>query len=132
MPNICAVQLWSSTDHTPDDNRRHALEMLEEAARSGDHDLIVLPEAVSMLCYRMQGRISRITTSRNPKSASRSRLLWRGAKPSRISESSGSEAKRTMSRNSSVAALARTGLRRRDPHRTAGFRVRTTSDVVTL
>jgi predicted amidohydrolase len=51
MPTICAVQLWSSKQSTPDDNRAHALEMLEYAARTSDADLIVLPEAVAMLCY---------------------------------------------------------------------------------
>jgi N-carbamoylputrescine amidase len=47
---VAAVQLWSSSAHTPDDNRAHALEMLGRAARSRP-DLVVLPEAVSMLCY---------------------------------------------------------------------------------
>ena len=47
---IAAVQLWSSTAHTPDDNRAHALVMLDRAARQRP-DLVVMPEAVSMLCY---------------------------------------------------------------------------------
>lgn len=47
---VSAVQLWSSTAHTPDDNRAHALAMLERAARARP-DLVGLPEAVSMLCY---------------------------------------------------------------------------------
>lgn len=51
MPRICAVQLWSSKTRTPDDNRGHAIEMLEVAARHSEADLIILPEAVSMLCY---------------------------------------------------------------------------------
>jgi N-carbamoylputrescine amidase len=51
MPRVCAVQLWSSKTHTPDDNRNHALDMLGKAASERNHDLIVLPEAVSMLCY---------------------------------------------------------------------------------
>lgn len=46
----CAVQLWSRMEATPEDNRRHAIEMLEQAAADRP-DLIVLPEAVSMLCY---------------------------------------------------------------------------------
>ncbi len=51
MINVCAVQLWSSKTHSPNDNRNHAIEVLEKAARTGGNDLIVLPEAVSMLCY---------------------------------------------------------------------------------
>lgn len=47
---VCAVQLWSTIRHTPVDNRLHALEMLERAAETGA-DLVVMPEAVSMLCY---------------------------------------------------------------------------------
>ena len=47
--DVAAVQLWSSTRHSPEDNRSHALAMLEEAARMRP-DLVVLPEAVSMLC----------------------------------------------------------------------------------
>jgi predicted amidohydrolase len=47
---VAAVQLWSSPERTPEDNRAHALEMLETAARARP-DLVVLPEAVSMLCY---------------------------------------------------------------------------------
>ena len=39
---VAAVQLWSSTAHTPDDNRTHALEMLARAAAMGP-DLVVLP-----------------------------------------------------------------------------------------
>jgi predicted amidohydrolase len=48
--NVAAVQLWSDTDRTPARNREHALEMLERAA-STRPDLVVLPEAISMLCY---------------------------------------------------------------------------------
>ena len=55
MTNVCAIQLWSSKSHTPDDNRAHAIDMLRRAAASAPddrpHDLIVLPEAVAMLCY---------------------------------------------------------------------------------
>lgn len=47
---VAAVQLWSSRSRTPADNRRHALDMLARAAAGGP-DLVVLPEAVSMLCY---------------------------------------------------------------------------------
>lgn len=47
---VTAVQLWSTRDATPDDNRRHALDMLEKAAQDKS-DLVVLPEAVVMLCY---------------------------------------------------------------------------------
>ena len=47
---VCAVQLWSSTEHSPEDNRQHAIEMLDRAAKDSP-DLIVLPEAVAMLCY---------------------------------------------------------------------------------
>lgn len=51
-PNItvAAVQLWSDLSRSPQDNRAHALEMLDRAAQVRS-DLIVLPEAVSMLCY---------------------------------------------------------------------------------
>ncbi|HUF10542.1 MAG TPA: carbon-nitrogen hydrolase family protein [Rhodothermales bacterium] len=48
--HIAAVQLWSIRTASPDDNRRHALDMLEKAARDKP-DLVVLPEAVAMLCY---------------------------------------------------------------------------------
>ena len=47
---VAAVQLWSDLARTPQENRAHALEMLERAAQKRS-DLIVLPEAVSMLCY---------------------------------------------------------------------------------
>ena len=47
---VTAIQLWSTRTATPDDNRRHALDMLERAARAKP-DLVVLPEAVAMLCY---------------------------------------------------------------------------------
>lgn len=47
---VAVVQLWSTLTRTPDENRAHALAMLERAARPG-LDLVVLPEAVSMLCY---------------------------------------------------------------------------------
>jgi len=47
---VAAVQLWSSPERTPDENRAHALAMLEAAARERP-DLVVLPEAVAMLCY---------------------------------------------------------------------------------
>ena len=52
MPEIevVAVQLWSSIDHSPEDNRAHALRMLEAAAATRP-DLVVLPEAVAMLCF---------------------------------------------------------------------------------
>jgi predicted amidohydrolase len=45
-----AVQLWSDLKRTPEDNREHALEMAEIAAKSRP-DLLVLPEAIAMLCY---------------------------------------------------------------------------------
>jgi predicted amidohydrolase len=48
--DVVAVQLWSDMDRTPARNREHALEMLEKAA-STRPDLVVLPEAISMLCY---------------------------------------------------------------------------------
>ncbi len=48
---VAAVQLWSDFDRSPEDNRVHALEMAEKAAARGGLDLIVLPEAISMLCY---------------------------------------------------------------------------------
>lgn len=48
--HVAAVQLWSDPARTPQENRAHALAMLEQAAQ-GRPDLIVLPEAVSMLCY---------------------------------------------------------------------------------
>jgi predicted amidohydrolase len=51
MPVITAVQLWSSKEHSPEDNRAHALSMLADAAATAASDLIVLPEAVAMLCY---------------------------------------------------------------------------------
>ncbi|MGA7304699.1 MAG: carbon-nitrogen hydrolase family protein, partial [Rhodothermales bacterium] len=47
---VTAVQLWSTRSSTPDQNRAHALDMLEKAA-SGKPDLVVMPEAVAMLCY---------------------------------------------------------------------------------
>lgn len=47
---VAAVQLWSDTSRTPDENRNHAFEMAEHAAKR-QPDLVVLPEAVSMLCY---------------------------------------------------------------------------------
>ena len=47
---VTAIQLWSTRTAKPDDNRRHALDMLERAARDKP-DLVVLPEAVAMLCY---------------------------------------------------------------------------------
>lgn len=47
---VSAVQLWSDSSRTPDQNRQHAFEMAERAAQSGP-DLVVLPEAVAMLCY---------------------------------------------------------------------------------
>jgi predicted amidohydrolase len=48
--DVAAVQLWSDLDRSPLDNTRHALTMLERAA-STSPDLVVMPEAVSMLCY---------------------------------------------------------------------------------
>ena len=55
MPDVTAVQLWSSTEHTPDQNRTHAIEMAERAVRPDaagrKPDCVVLPEAVAMLCY---------------------------------------------------------------------------------
>ena len=47
---VAAVQLRSDPRNSPDQNIAHALEMAERAAR-GQVDLIVLPEAISMLCY---------------------------------------------------------------------------------
>lgn len=47
---VAAVQLRSDPSRTPSQNTEHALEMASEAA-SANVDLIVLPEAVSMLCY---------------------------------------------------------------------------------
>ncbi len=47
---MAAVQLWSTPERTPDENRAHALAMLEAAAEQRP-DLVVLPEAVAMLCF---------------------------------------------------------------------------------
>jgi predicted amidohydrolase len=47
---VAAVQLWSDLERSPAANRHHALEMLSLAA-STSPDLVVMPEAVSMLCY---------------------------------------------------------------------------------
>ncbi len=47
---VAAVQLWSEPERAPEANRAHALKMLEEAARPRP-DLVVMPEAVTMLCY---------------------------------------------------------------------------------
>lgn len=51
---VAAVQLWSTPERTPDENRQHAIEMAANAAESKP-DLIVMPEAVAMLC-RPDGR----------------------------------------------------------------------------
>jgi deaminated glutathione amidase len=48
--DVAVVQLWSDKTRTPADNRVHALEMLARAAANRP-DLVVLPEAVAMLCY---------------------------------------------------------------------------------
>jgi len=47
---VAAVQLWSTPERTPDENRNHAIEMAAAAVATRP-DLLVLPEAVSMLCY---------------------------------------------------------------------------------
>ncbi len=47
---VAAVQLWSDASRTPVENRAHALEMASKAAEASP-DLVVLPEAVAMLCY---------------------------------------------------------------------------------
>ncbi|NND72551.1 MAG: carbon-nitrogen hydrolase family protein [Rhodothermales bacterium] len=43
------VQLWSTPEHSADENRKHCLEMAEVAA-SSKPDIVLLPEAVAMLC----------------------------------------------------------------------------------
>lgn len=50
LVTVTAVQLGSTRSSTPNENRAHALDMLEKAA-SGKPDLVVMPEAVAMLCY---------------------------------------------------------------------------------